>query len=141
MSRPQCWAGRAASWPPRGCRDDPGTMLPPTVAAPSFPPSPFPEHPGMPGGYSYKVLRDGFNKAASAHQIPEIDTHTLRRNTNRSTCHGQSSQNDIQIQGSMRSHPARARGIHLGHMTLPCQWVDLDAECPQLDHCLGRSFS
>lgn len=45
---PQCWEGTVASSPPRGCRDDPETMLPLTVDVPSVPP-PFPEHPGMPG--------------------------------------------------------------------------------------------
>ena len=43
----------------RLCRDDPRTMLRPTVAVASLPPSPSPEHPGMPGAQSGSVQELG----------------------------------------------------------------------------------
>ena len=38
------------------------------------------------------------------------------------------------IQGSGRSHPTRARGIHLGRKTLPCWRGDLDVGWRLSDH-------
>ena len=128
-SLPQCWAGRAASLPPRGCRDDPETMLRPTVAVASFPPSPSPQHPSKPC-QRVQLLEKHLGTKSGFIQDPRTPSYKQKVKRKRN-----------QITGSLHSHPARARRIRLGRKTSPYRWVDLDVECPQSNRCLRHCSS